>query len=67
MRNKALENRLKVMSALRTKRNRLKNSMMSSCSEISLNLSADAEDEDFGKFYDALMTTERTHEKYDVA
>lgn len=58
------------MSALRTKRNQLKKSMMSSCSEISLNLSADADadvdDDDFSKFYEALRTTERTQEKYDT-
>lgn len=48
------------MSALKTKRNRLKGSMMSSCSEISLNLSADHDEEEMEKIYDALRSTERT-------
>lgn len=48
------------MTALRTKRSRLKGSMISSCSEISLNLSADADDEEINLLYDALKTAETT-------
>ena len=37
----------------------MRGSMMSSCSEISLNLSVD--DEELDKLYNVLMTTERTN------
>lgn len=57
--NKELEDRLKILSTLRTKRGGMRGSMMSSCSEISLNLSVD--DDELDKLYNVLMTTERTN------
>ena len=57
--NQELENRLKILSTLRTKRSGMKGSMMSSCSEISLNLSVD--DDELDKLYNVLMTTQRSN------
>jgi hypothetical protein len=62
--NKHLEEKIKILSRMKTKRSRLASSMVSDFSDLSLNLSVD--EEDIEKFYPELKTAEKTPEKKSI-
>lgn len=63
--NKSLEEKVKILTIIKTKRNKLTGSMISEFSDMSLNLSADDDEGDCRdwKFYPALKTAEKTPDK----